>query len=350
MKTLLPLLLLAAIAGCTSVQSRNHTSDYVVPSDAPFTLLVDTSGKYNFKSLWIFPVIAKEEFIEANSHVGPFITLKEAMDRKAIVITEMYDSVRTNGGRQNESEVVMSDNAEVNTLYIQNVGEDTVLILAGEIIKGGKQDRLIAKDFLLPPHSGKTDVSVFCVEPHRWNVSADHSSQGAVTDNYEGANFSEYKKVASNKVRQKAVKDQDQGKVWDEVKIVTNKNSASSSTGSYNALEKSPSFKNEHDEYEKFFGHKFDETENVIGVIVVSGDSVIGCDIFCTPDLFRREFINLLDAYVTDAITDQGKSKNTSAKAERYFATVAADYSDASEKPNSSKFFHAGRLIHYSSF
>lgn len=350
MKTLLPLLLLAAIVGCTNVQSHHHPSDYTIQSDAPFTLLVDTSGKYSFKSLQVFPVVAKAEFITANSHVGPFITLKEAMDRKAIVITEIYDSVRTGGGRQNESQVVISDNAVVNSLYIENTGTDTILILAGEIIKGGKQDRLIAKDFLLVPHSGKTDVSVFCVEPHRWNASAGATGQGMVSYNFSDANFSEYKKVASNKVRRKAVKDKDQGKVWQEVAIVTNKNNARSSTGSYNELEKTSSFKKEHDEYEKFFGHKFDATDNVIGVIVMSGDSVIGCDIFCTPDLFRREFINLLDAYVTDAITDQRMSKSTSVKAERYFATVAADYSDASEKPNSSKFFYAGTLIHYSSF
>jgi hypothetical protein len=41
-------------------------------------------------------------------------------------------------------------------------------LLAGEIVTGGKQDRIIGKDRLVPAESDPVDLSVFCVEPGRW--------------------------------------------------------------------------------------------------------------------------------------------------------------------------------------
>jgi len=40
-----------------------------------------------------------------------------------------------------------------------------LLLLACEIVSGGKQDRVIGKDRILPAESDPVDLSVFCVEP-----------------------------------------------------------------------------------------------------------------------------------------------------------------------------------------
>ena len=380
MKPSLSLLLCAALAGCAQVQSGEQQSksgeqvtigSFTLAADTSgaqalagepllqpdhhlsigsFTLVTDTSGEYRFKLLQIFPIAASNEFIQAGSHLGPYITLKEAMERKVIIITEMYDSVRTvNAHRQNESSVI-TDASQVNTLFIENVSEDTILILAGELIKGGKQDRLIARDFLLNPKSGKSDVSVFCVEPHRW-----HGEESAVrgVSNLEEVqvyHFNEYQKVASNKIRKTAVKEKDQGKVWRDVAYVTDQNGASSASGSYNAIGNAATYKSEHDAYEKFFASKFNSSTNIVGVIIASGDSIIGCDIFYDPGLFRKEYVNLLDAYITDAITLAAKSNAGPGTIPNYFSTIAGDYNNSAEKSNSSKFMHAGSVIHYTSF
>ena len=37
---------------------------------------------------------------------------------------------------------------------------------------GGKQDRVIAKDRIVPPGSDPIDLSVFCIEPGRWVESS----------------------------------------------------------------------------------------------------------------------------------------------------------------------------------
>ena len=71
----------------------------------------------------------------------------------------------------------------MNELTIENISADTVIIVTGEIVKGGKQDRIINQDILLAPKSGKKKLTVFCVEKGRWNASSpagDFKSQHSV--------------------------------------------------------------------------------------------------------------------------------------------------------------------------
>ena len=61
---------------------------------------------------------------------------------------------------------------EVNTLVLVNTPDKPLLLLAGEIVTGGKQDRVIAKDRIVPAGGDPIDLSVFCIEPGRWTESS----------------------------------------------------------------------------------------------------------------------------------------------------------------------------------
>src|SRR6202048_3332566 len=65
--------------------------------------------------------------------------------------------------------VVERAQASVPDLIAENRGKAHVLLLAGEILIGGKQNRVLREDLLLPPLSGPRNVSVYCVEQGRWN-------------------------------------------------------------------------------------------------------------------------------------------------------------------------------------
>ena len=41
---------------------------------------------------------------------------------------------------------------------------------AGDIVKGGKQDRVVTVSFLLPAKSGRMPIASFCVEQGRWSA------------------------------------------------------------------------------------------------------------------------------------------------------------------------------------
>jgi hypothetical protein len=269
----------------------------------------ESANKYHFKNLQLYPIRGNSNFFNESKDYGNYLSLKEGLESKKIVITEKVDTSarrnpiqrqsnnepanRTNNDRINEpvQQQYVSEGT-VNSLFIENVSSDTIMVLAGEVVKGGKQDRVIAQDFLLYPKSGKKDVSVFCVEHGRWST----------TDTTFA--FKETSTISCQSVRKAAAVEKQQEKVWENVANVTSKNKASTSTGTYNALEKSESYNKQLDEYLKHFGNILSGDPTVIGVIAVSGDSIIGCDMFASNAMFKKYYASLLNSYATEAITN----------------------------------------------
>jgi hypothetical protein len=66
--------------------------------------------------------------------------------------------------------VKIEETGSVNELTIQNLGADEVFVQAGDIVKGGQQDRVLSVDLLLPPRSGRMSIEAFCVEQGRWSA------------------------------------------------------------------------------------------------------------------------------------------------------------------------------------
>ncbi|MCX6352651.1 MAG: hypothetical protein NTX03_12455 [Bacteroidetes bacterium] len=183
------------------------------------------------------------------------------------------------------------ESASVNNLSISNKSKDTVFLMAGDIITGGKQDRIVAEDMVINPGDKNVSIPVFCVEPHRWTTrGGDNQFRGSG-------------KSVSNKVRGAAVISKDQTTVWGKVAEVTTKNDATTSSGTYNAIDENKEYAKDRGEYETFFKDKFSTTQDIIGVIAMSGDTVLGCDIFGSSNLFKSQYPSLVYAYITDAIT-----------------------------------------------
>ena len=69
-----------------------------------------------------------------------------------------------------KGQVQVVETGRVNELQIENTGAEQVFIQAGDIVKGGKQDRVLTVSFLLPPNSGRVPIASFCVEQGRWSA------------------------------------------------------------------------------------------------------------------------------------------------------------------------------------
>ena len=68
----------------------------------------------------------------------------------------------------NQKKVLVHETNRVNELAVENISDEAIFIQAGDIVKGGNQDRMITNDFILSPHSGKLPIAAFCVEQGRW--------------------------------------------------------------------------------------------------------------------------------------------------------------------------------------
>ncbi len=313
-------------------------------------LKIEKTGEdqFTFKNLRIFPVYANQVFLEAHKNVGKYMTIQQALDQKKVTITETVDtthhSINTSmQGQINQQN--LSSGATVNTLYAENTSNDTVMIITGDVVRGGKQDRMLAQDVLLVPHSGKVDISVFCVEHGRW--SPNNGGEGL-----KAMSFSSNSNNASAKMRKIATVDKSQQGVWNEVSNVTVKNNATTGSGTFTAVQESKDFKEGLDNYTSHFKDLFKGQSSIIGFVAISGDKIIGCDLFATPALFGQESDNLVKSYSTEAITNGGNPSVGFDKAQKFLDEFLTNESTQEEVVNKSGsvYKYKGRKLHLSKF
>src|SRR6516225_9845578 len=116
-------------------------------------------------NLTVFPVVSNKAH-----DTSEFITLDEGIRSGEVVVTEMGNLHSMMHRRPQQQSYPVS--AEVNRLVLVNNSQRPLLLLAGEIVTGGKQDRVVGKDRIVPAESDPVDLGVFCVEPHRWVESS----------------------------------------------------------------------------------------------------------------------------------------------------------------------------------
>src|SRR5215475_2944261 len=132
-------LIVFCVALVAAMTARGRLKQSQTPPVADYTV----SGPYTHKNLTIFLLHGAG----ASQGRTP-LTLQEAMKRKLVVVRETGD---------------------VNRLTIQNRSNQDVFVQAGDIVKGGQQDRVLALDLIVPPKSGRIPIDAFCVEQGRWS-------------------------------------------------------------------------------------------------------------------------------------------------------------------------------------
>ena len=297
------------------------------------------SPAYTYGNLRIYPVRAKESFKREFAGIGKYMTLKEAIGKNKIKITESGNS------------------GTVNNLVIENTSKDTIIIITGDVVKGGKQDRIVSQDIVLSPSGGKKNLPVYCVESGRWSSNGNNAAgisarNNTAADNKAPAEFNGYHNKGSVSLRKVVEKEKDQSKVWSKVDELTTANKTVTSTKTYTAMTQSADFTKKMDQYISFFKNKFEKDSSVVGVVVVTGDKVIGCDMFATHDLFLKQFESLLHSYATEAIVT-GKPVNIAAKSVRSYtdkllANETVQQETLKEKGNA--FSEKGKKLRVSAF
>jgi len=292
-------------------------------------------------SLTVFPVVAAKSYPTAE-----FLTLDEGLRSGEVVVTE-YGNIR--GLLRRHTPATQHDVAEVNRLVLVNNSKHPLLLLAGEIVAGGKQDRVIGKDRIVAPESDPVDLSVFCVEPGRWVATSDHF--GASGTIYPTATAGRIGSVGGNgdtvhgtlmaqpSVRAKAMADKDQNQVWAEVREqqqsmaveVANASPSSSapgeirSTSSYARVMESKEVKEKVDEVAKPIEQNYQSLikqlrdRKAVGVVVAVNGRIIWSDIFASTELLEKYWPKLVRSYASEAVVTRAKGGEASlAQAEAF--------------------------------
>jgi len=282
----------------------------------------------SYKNLTIFPVRGPDaQGSEA------YITLDEGTKAGTVVITER------GGGQSAQSpirhpraanarpqQVAYSSGASVNELALVNRSGKKLLLLAGEVIVGGKQDRIVQEDRLIPPVSIPVALNVFCVEHGRWTPrTASYSSgggsaarAGAPMEAPDDTKFSSLGAVAHPKLRAAAQDKKVQGEVWKEVSANNAKLGTSNGTDTYQEVYASKRVGAQMDDYLRALEREVVQP-GVIGVVVARNGKAVWADVFASQRLFASYWPKLLKSYVVDALGDNTSDARPSvADASRY--------------------------------
>ena len=271
-------------------------------------------------NLTVFPVVAAKSY-----PTGEFLTLDEGLRSGEVVVAEA-GNVQGLIRRQSRP-AIRYDGAQVNRLVLVNNSKRPLLLLAGEIVTGGKQDRVIGKDRIVPPESDPVDLSVFCVEPGRWVATSEHfGASGAMYGKVNGGPVpAPSTMMAQPSVRAKAMGDKNQGEVWDEVKKQREAVSAQmvaaapmvasevAGTSSYARVMENEEVKKQIDavampieqNYQSLIRQLRDR--NAVGVVVAVNGRLIWADIFASTDLLGKYWPKLVRSYASEAVVTRAK-------------------------------------------
>ncbi|MCB9246471.1 MAG: hypothetical protein H6606_08575 [Flavobacteriales bacterium] len=132
-----------------------------------------------YHNLQIFPIS-----LQAQLDNREYVTLADALEKEWVVLRET---------------------GNVSELQLDNLSKHYIFIQSGDIVKGGRQDRTMQFDVIVPPLEKDIPIASFCVEAGRWSGREDESP----------AAFSISEKGLSSKsMKLYAKKEGDQGKVW----------------------------------------------------------------------------------------------------------------------------------------
>jgi len=254
-------------------------------------------------NLTVFPVVA------ARSHdTQEFLTLDEGLRSGEVIVTES-GSVQPLIRRRLPP---TPSGAQVNQLVLVNNSKRPLILLAGEIVTGGKQDRVIGKDRIIPAESDPVDLGVFCVEPGRWTGSS------VKFDSRNGA-------MAQPAVRAKAMADKDQAQVWSEVgkareslALMVPAPSAAPvrATSSYAGVMQNQEVKQQVDSVAEPIQRNYQSLirqlrdQNAVGVVVAVNGRMVWADIFASTNLLEKYWPKLVRSYAAEAVVTRTKDRS----------------------------------------
>lgn len=231
---------------------------------------------YSYKNLSIY-------LLESNDQSSnQYLTLAEAMK---------------------QSKIELRETGTVSELSVDNLSNNPVFIMAGDIVKGGKQDRTIGIDLVLKPSAKKVPLKSFCVERSRWSQRGGESL----------AKFSTSAQTLSNRNLKIAAREKkDQSSVWEEVSAYqtnagTNVNADVKSKQSATSLQltlENKELRATVQDYIKALQSAFDNNKNAVGFAFCINGKISTVEWFENAQLFSKLHAKLFESAANEAVSE----------------------------------------------
>jgi hypothetical protein len=201
--------------------------------------------------------------------------------------------------RQGQQVQVAQQGAQVDTLWITNRSGKKLILLAGELVVGGKQDRIVQKDLIVPPTGKPFDLSVFCVEHGRWSGGTDRF--GLADNSLVKSGGGSGGGLADPTVRGAAQAERKQELVWAKVEEKNSQAGVRPDSGTYQGTLMSDKAQRDAKPYVDAIAPKM--PKNAVGAIIAIHGRIVWADAFGNSELFAKYWPKLLQSYIVDAVT-----------------------------------------------
>jgi hypothetical protein len=233
------------------------------------TVWVDYDSAIEYKSLQLIPIRPKE----MAGKPGPrLMSLSKAIETGVATISERGTASTEN----------------VHWLRVNNKSDHSIFVSSGQTFTGGRQDRMVTRDTVLHPTGNDQYIQVMCIEENRWS---------------EKEKKIQYNNYANVNLRHVLDKSKNQVLIWKEIFTQLSTANLKSPTFAYAAISQNKEIQLAENEYLKFFREKVKSSDSsMTGFVCISGNKVIGCEIFADRQLFYDEFEPLLYGYINEAV------------------------------------------------
>ncbi len=236
------------------------------PEIQEYLKTLEIGDSFNYRNLTIIPIYAKT-FRDKTD----YLTLDEAMSKGYLTITELE------GGR-------------VPQVKLKNDSDHYILVVAGEMLKGCKQDRLVGRDGLISPKK-EVILPVYCSERGRWS---------SVSNKFESG-----MSQAEPHLRGMLYSRKNQDTIWGGIRNSASGLGVNSSTEALQEIYRDEKVSRKISNYTERLENIPRLEEDAVGVVVGLGDKVVGIDIFANPSLFAKLWSKLLRSYAVSAISEE---------------------------------------------
>ncbi|MCK6691001.1 MAG: hypothetical protein L6Q97_02740 [Thermoanaerobaculia bacterium] len=223
----------------------------------------------------VFKNMAMVPLLDGPDTPFSYLTMKSALAKGFVEITEV------------------SEGGSVPNLKVINRGDQPVLLLDGEEVKGAKQNRIINTSILLAAKS-ETVIPVSCTEQGRWNYnSRSFSESGHFMPARSRSSKSE--RVYANLLSRKSY-DAEQGAVWNEV---------ASYHRSLNTFSRSGAMSDAYEQRETDLSgylNAFPLQPGQKGMVILINGQPAGADFLSRPDAYSDVHEKLIKSFAVEAM------------------------------------------------
>jgi hypothetical protein len=244
------------------------------------------------------------------------------------------------------AEVKECEHSTVNTLIVKNNAVTPLLLVDGEEIIGGDQNRIVNATILIAPNS-EEKIPVNCTEHGRWAYKSEFK-QSEYMANYRTRSAKE-KAVRANMSGQQAV--------WDSINDLEMSRSFSSPTQAM-----SESYENLKVDLDEFISN-FKALDGQTGAVIIIDGEIKGFELFLNSQIYHEYHEKILKSYLIDididdsvftVNTDVAKNLIEEALSVEYAAKKSNGLEEAFEFENSeglgTAYLYKDELIHMSYF